>query len=169
MKKLMAVMAVIAIAAVVVSSPAEARRGSWGGYPVGGYYDLTATPGLNLTAEQSAKLTSLRENHLREAKPLQDQIYSKRGELRLLWLQQTVDQKKILSVQTEVRNLRDQLADKQTSYRLESQKVLTPEQLTKFQAYGAGRGYGYAKGMRGQGGGMVMAPGMGQGMGMRGY
>jgi len=168
MKKLMTVMAVIAIAAVVTSSPAEARRGGGGSYPGGGYYDLAAAPGLNLTAEQTAKLTSLRESHLREVKPLQDQLYSKSGELRLLWLQQTVDQKKILTVQKEVRDLRDQLADKQTSYRLEAQKNLTPEQLTKVQGYGVGRGYGYARGMRGQGG-MGMSPGMGQGMGIRGY
>ncbi|HAJ25666.1 MAG TPA: hypothetical protein DCG53_00200 [Syntrophus sp. (in: bacteria)] len=157
MKKLMAVMAVIAIAAVVTSSPAEARRGWEGGYTGGGYYDLAAASGLNLTAEQTAKLTSLREAHLREVKPLRDQVYSKAGELRLLWLQQTPDQKKILTVQKEVRTLRDQLTDKQTAYRLEANKILTPEQLTKVQAYGAGRGYGYAKAMRGQGG-----------MGMRG-
>jgi Spy/CpxP family protein refolding chaperone len=168
MKKLMTVMAVIAVVAVVASSPAEARRGGWGGYPGGGYYDLAAAPGLNLTAEQTEKLGSLREAHLREVKPLQDQMYSKAGELRLLWLQQTPDQKKILTVQKEVRTLRDQLTDKQTAYRLEANKILTLEQLTKVQVYGAGRGYGYGTGMRGHGG-MGMAPGMGQGMGMRGY
>ena len=168
MKKLMTVMAVIAVVAVVASSPAEARRGGGGGYLGGGYYDVTAAPGLNLTAEQTEKLGSLREAHLREVKPLRDQIYSKAGELRLLWLQQTPDQKKILAVQKEVRTLRDQLMDKQTAYRLGANKILTPEQLTKVQAYGVGRGYGYAKGMRGQGG-MGMAPGMGQGMSMRGY
>lgn len=142
MKKQMTVMAVIAVVAVVASSPAEARRGSGGGYPGGGYYDLAAAPGLNLTAEQAEKLGSLREAHLREVKPLQDQMYSKAGELRLLWLQQTPDQKKILTVQKEVRTLRDQLTDKQTAYRLEANKILTLEQLTKVQVYGAGRGYG---------------------------
>ncbi|MCK9197184.1 MAG: periplasmic heavy metal sensor [Syntrophales bacterium] len=168
MKKLMAVMAVIAIAAVVTSSPAEARRGWWNGQQGGGYYDVAAMSGLNLSAEQTVKLTSLRESHLREVKPMQDHMYSKAGELRLLWLQQTPDQAKILAVQKETRTLRDQLTDKQISYRLEANKILTPEQLTKVQAYGAGRGYGYAKGMRGQGG-MGTGPGMGQGMGMGGY
>ena len=162
MKKLMIVLAVIAVVAVVASSPAEARRGGGEGYPGGGYYDLAAAPGLNLTAEQTEKLGTLREAHLREVKPLRDQVYSKAGELRLLWLQRTPDQQKIVTVQKEVRILRDQLTDKQTAYRLEANKILTPEQLTKVQAYGAGRGYGYAKSMRGQGG-------MGQGMGMRGY
>ncbi|MFA5182314.1 MAG: periplasmic heavy metal sensor [Syntrophales bacterium] len=168
MKKLMIVLAVIAVAAIVASSPAEARRGGGEGYPSGGYYDLAAAPGLNLTAEQTEKLGTLRETHLREVKPLRDLIYSKSGELWLLWLQRTPDQQKIVADQKEVRTLRDQLADKQTAYRLEANKLLTAEQLTKVQAYGAGRGYGYAKGMRGHGG-MGMGPGMGQGMGMRGY
>lgn len=167
MKKLMTMIAVIALAAVM-TSPAEARRG-WGGNPGDGYYyDLAATPGLNLTAEQSGKLNALREAHLREIKPLQDQRYSKSSEMRLLWLERTPDQKKILTVQKEVRTLRDQLYDKRTAYWLEANKILTPEQQTKLQAYGAGRDYGSGKGMRGRGG-MGMGPGMGQGMGMRGY
>jgi Spy/CpxP family protein refolding chaperone len=88
--------------------------------------------------------------------------------MRLLWLERTPDQKKILTVQKEVRTLRDQLYDKRTAYWLEANKILTPEQQTKLQAYGAGRDYGSGKGMRGRGG-MGMGPGMGQGMGMRGY
>jgi len=162
MKKLMAVMAVIAMAAVMASTPAEARRGWWSGERGPGYYDLATAPGLNLTAEQSAKLASLREAHLRDVKPIQDQLYSKQGELRLLWLAKTPDQNKILAVQKETRSLRDQLAEKRAAYRLEAYKVLTPEQVTKIQAYGGGRGYGHPQGMRGPGG-------MGPGMGMRGY
>lgn len=162
MKKLMAVMAVIAMAAVMASTLAEARRGWWSGERGPGYYDLAAAPGLNLTAEQSAKLASLREAHLRDVKPIQDQLYSKQGELKLLWLAKTPDQNKILAVQKETRSLRDQLAEKQAAYRLEAYKVLTPEQVTKIQAYGGGRGYGHPQGMRGPGG-------MGPGMGMRGY
>jgi Spy/CpxP family protein refolding chaperone len=167
MKKLMTMIAVIALAAIV-ASPADARRGWEGGYPGGGYYDIAAAPGLNLTAEQTAQLRNLREAHLRDIQPLQNKLYSKRSELRLLWLQQSPDQGKITAADREIRALRDQLQDKMTSHRLATFKILTPEQQTKLQAYGAGRGYGSGKGMRGQGG-MGMGPGMGQGMGMRGY
>ncbi|MGV8079958.1 MAG: Spy/CpxP family protein refolding chaperone [Syntrophales bacterium] len=146
MKKLMTVMAVIALAAIVVTSPAEARRGWGGGYPGGGYYDLAAAPGLNLTAEQAEAQRSLREIHLREVKPLQDQMFSKSSELRLLWLERTPDQKKILVVQKEVRSLRDQLTDRQTSYRLEAPKILTPEQQARLQINGRGLGYGRGHG-----------------------
>lgn len=166
MKKLMTMIAVIALAATVVASPAEARMGGGGGYPGGGYYDIAATPGLNLTAEQAGQLRNLREAHLKDIQPLQNKLYSKRSELRLLWLQQSPDQGKITAADREIRALRDQIQDKMTSHRLATFKILTPEQQTKLQAYGAGRGYGSGKGMRGQGG-MGMGPGMGQGM--RGY
>ena len=160
MKKMMTFMTVIAVAAVLASSPAEARRGWGDGYSGGGYYDLTAAPGLNLTAEQVTKLNALRETHLRDVKPLQEQMYGKRGELRNLWLERTPDQKKILAAQKELQTLRGKLYEKGTLYRLDAQKVLTPEQQAQVQTYGTGRGcgYGYGKGMRGHGG-----------MGMRGY
>ena len=160
MKKIMMVMAVIAVAAVLASSPVEARRGWGGGYSGGGYYDLTAAPGLNLTAEQVTKLNALREAHMSDIKPLQDQLYGKRGEMRLLWLERTPDQQKILAVQKELQTLREKLYEKGTTFRLETTKVLTPEQQAQAQinAYRPGRGYAYGKGMRGHGG-----------MGMRGY
>jgi len=123
---------------------------------------------LNLTAEQAGQLRNLREAHLKDIQPLQNKLYSKRSELRLLWLQQSPDQGKITAADREIRALRDQIQDKMTSHRLATFKILTPEQQTKLQASGAGRGYGSGKGMRGQGG-MGMGPGMGQGMGMRGY
>jgi Spy/CpxP family protein refolding chaperone len=166
MKKLMTVLAVIAVAAIVASSPAEARREWGGGYQSGEYYDISAAPGLNLTAEQTAQIRSMREAQLTEIQPLQNNLYSKRSELRLLWLQQTPDQSKITAADREIRALRDQINDKRTSQRLAIFKILTPEQQTKLQAYGAGRGYSYGEGMRGHGG-MDMAPGMGRGM--RGY
>lgn len=168
MKKLMTMIAVIAVAAVLASSPAEARRGWGGGYQGEGYYDLTAAPGLNLTAEQVTTLNALRDAHLRDVKPLQDQMYSKRGELRNLWLERTPDQKKILAVQKDLQTLRDKLYKKGTLYRLDAQKVLSPEQQAQVQTYGTGRGYGYGygKGMRGHGGKGMRGHG---GMGMRGY
>jgi len=152
MKKLMTVLAVIAVAAIVTTSPAEARREWGGGYQGGGYYDIAAAPGLNLTAEQTAQIRSLQEAQLKEIQPLQNNLYSKRSELRLLWLQQTPDEGKITAADREIRSLRDQIQDKRTNHRLAIFKILTPEQQTKLQAYGAGRGYGSGKGMRGHGG-----------------
>jgi Spy/CpxP family protein refolding chaperone len=162
MKKIMAIVAVIALAAVA-ASPAMAYRGMAGGFDrgPGGYAMMDVTRGLDLTAEQTQKINDLREAHLKEMKPLRDQLYAKSGDLKLLWLAKTPDQEKILALQKEVRSLRDQLMDKMTGYRLEARKILTPEQWAKVQSYGAGRG------MSRMGGGPGMVGGHTPGQGMR--
>ncbi len=159
MKKVMTVVAVIALAAVV-ASPAMAYRGMGGWYDrgPGSYAMMDASWGIDLTTEQTQKINALRESHLKEIKPIQDQLYSKSGDLRLLWLAKTPDQEKVLALQKEVRNLRDQLADKMTSFRLEARKVLTPEQLAKVQS-SQGMGRHMSRGGAGMRGGY--APGWG--------
>ena len=140
-KNMMIIVAVIALAAVV-TSPAMAyreRRAGYGSGP-GNVADIGAARDLDLTAEQTEKINALRETHLKEIKPLQDQLHARSGDLRLLWLAGTPDQEKIMSLQKEVRNLRDQLTEKMASYRLAACKVLTPEQQAKVQEQGMGRG-----------------------------
>ena len=121
---------------------------------------------LNLTPEQTAKINALREENLRDTKPLKDKMFSKRGDLRLLWLQTNPDQNKIIAAQKEIRALRDQMQDKMTAYRLEVLKVLTPEQKEKAKSLKMEHGFG--PGMRSGGHGMGPGPGMGGGPGMRG-
>lgn len=174
MKKLtMTFLALFAVVALTASAfavgPGGGRghgRGQCGG---GGCYggDVTAVPGLNLTTEQTAKVNALREAHLKDVKPIQDKMFSKRGDLKLLWLQKSPDQEKIRQTQKEIRALRDQMEDKKDTHRLEVLKVLTPEQQEKLNAYRPGRGFG--PGMKG--GGPQGGPGHhggGPGMGMKG-
>ena len=162
MKKLMTVVAVIALAAIV-ASPAMAYRGMRVGYGYGpgNVADIGAARDLNLTAEQTAKINAMREAHLKDIKPLQDQMLSKSGELRSLWLAATPDREKINALQKEAQGLRDQMTDKFTTYRLAVLQVLTPEQQAKVQAYGIGRG------MARMGGGAGMMGSHGYGWGMR--
>jgi Spy/CpxP family protein refolding chaperone len=163
MKKIMTVVAVIALAAVV-ASPAMAYRGMGGGgygYGPGNVADIAAARGLDLTAEQTEKINALRAAHLKDIQPLQDQMLSKSRELRSLWLAATPDREKIVALQKETRGLRDQLTDKRTAYRLDVRQVLTPEQQAKVQAYGTGRG------MARMGGGPGMRGGDAPGWGMR--
>ena len=164
MKKLMTVVAVIALAAIV-ASPAMAYRGMRIGYGngPGKVADIAAERDLNLTAEQTGKINALREAHLKDIKPLQDQMLSKSGELRSLWLATTPDGEKILALQKKAQGLRDQLTDKLIAYRLEARKVLTPEQQAKIQSYGPRR----AMGRTGGGTGMGMASGHAYGWGVR--
>jgi Spy/CpxP family protein refolding chaperone len=169
MKKIITVVAVIALAAIV-ASPAMAYRGMRVGYGSGpgNVADIGAARGLDLTAEQTEKINDLRAAHLKDIKPLQDQLYAKNGDLRNLWLAREPDQNKILALQKEVRNIRDQLTDKMTVYRLEARKVLTPEQLTKVQSYGTGRAMARSgAGMARMGGGHGMMGGHDPSWGMR--
>jgi Spy/CpxP family protein refolding chaperone len=160
MKKIMTVVAVIALA-VIVASPAMAYRGMRVGYGSGpgNVADIGAARGLDLTAEQTQTINTLREAHLKDIQPLQDQMLSKSRELRSLWLAKTPDKEKILSLQKEAQDLRGQLTDKFTTYRLDVRQVLTPEQQAKVQAYGT------VWGMARSGAGMAH---MGGGAGMRG-
>ena len=108
---------------------------------------------MNLTAEQSAKIKEMRETQWKEMKPLQEQMFTKRDEIRKLWLEPNPDQAKITAAQKEMRSLRDQMEDRMTAYRLEAVKVLTPEQREKIgsfvQGRGHGRGHGFGPGARG--------------------
>jgi len=169
MKELAVTLGTILLVMGIAANVFAYRGGSGGMSPGYGYaIDDRMAASLNLTAEQTAQIRSLREVQLKEIQPLQNKLYSKRSELKLLWLQQSPDEGKIKAVDREIRSLRDQLQDKRTGHRLAIFKILTPEQQTKLQAYAAGRGSGSGRGMRGQGG-MGMAPEMGQGMGMRGH
>jgi Spy/CpxP family protein refolding chaperone len=165
MKKLLTVLTVVFFLAVAVS-PVLAQRG-WGPGggrgPGSGPCGYPAESNLNLTAEQQAKLNDLRASHLKEVKPLKDKMYSLRGDLRLLWLEKNPDPAKIAEVQKEIRSLRDQIHDKGTAYRLEANKILTPEQQARFNSFCPGGGFGPGYGRGGKGGGY--GPGYGQGYG----
>jgi Spy/CpxP family protein refolding chaperone len=176
MKKLVMTFVVL-FAVVILAASAFAVGPGWGRGHGGGHQgggdcygaDLTAVPGLNLTTEQTAKINALREDHLKDVKPVQDKMFSKRGDLKMLWLQMNPDQEKIRQTQKEIRTLRDQMEDKKDTLRLEVLKVLTPEQQEKLNAYRPGRGF-FDPGMKG-GAGPQGGPGHhggGPGMGMRG-
>lgn len=165
MKKLMIVLTALFLVTAFVMPAAAYRGGKGYGFCNGN--DLGAVPGLNLTADQKAKITDLRTAHMKDIKPLQDKMYSKRGDLRILWLEKTPDEAKIRAAEKGTRILRDQIMDKGTDYRWAVYKVLTPEQqeLLK-QNRSAGRCFGPGPGTgkdMGQGKGPGMGPGMSPG------
>lgn len=140
-------------------------RGPGGAYgnpdsPMMGYGCARGLDRLNLTDEQKTRIEALELAHQKEVRPIRENMFDKSLELRRLWLEADPDRNKINAKQKEVRVLRDQLEDKQTAFRLEVNKVLTPEQKEKLAAYGWGKkaGFGPRGGMRGPGGGF--GPGM---------
>ena len=122
---------------------AKRAAGGRGGYNCG-------LANLNLTTEQADKIRVLREAHLKEVRPLRTQMFDKRAQMRLLWMQVEPDGAKIKSLQKEIDKLRGQLQDKRTDHRLAFIKLLTPEQRTQLLAQkGMGRGKSKGKGGRG--------------------
>jgi Spy/CpxP family protein refolding chaperone len=151
MKKLSMVFLAVLIATALASTTlvygwgggwgrGHARGACAGGPGDGG--DIQSIPELGLTDAQTAQIRDLREANLKDIKPLRDKMFSKRGELKLLWLQKTPDREKITAAQKEIGSLRDQMQDKSTSHRLAMLNLLTPEQRTKFQALAAEKGFG---------------------------
>jgi Spy/CpxP family protein refolding chaperone len=155
MKRTLVILSTLLLFTVGTASVLHAWRGGpegcmgHGSAPYGTV--VLADPNLDLTTEQAAQISAVDEKYLREIKPLKEQLYGKGRELRSAWLQTTLDRPKINDLQKDVTNLRGQLREKITAYRLEVLSLLTPEQQEKVQAYDARHGYGYGKVMRTRG------------------
>jgi len=168
MKKMMIVLTALLLVTAFVM-PADAKGGKGRGYGFCNGNDLSGVQGLNLTAEQKTKIADLRTAHLKDIKPLEDKMHSRRGDLRILWLEKNPDEAKIRATEKEVRALRDQIDDKRADYRWSVYKVLTPEQQELLKnnraigrCFGPGPGAGKVKGAgKGPGAGSGMGPGMG--------
>lgn len=125
---------------------------------------------LNLTPEQKTKLNELQEKQWKDTVSLRNEMQTKRFELRTLWTAPNPDKDKILAKQKEMNELRDRLQAKATDFRLETRKVLTPEQAAQAGIFGPGIGMGGRGliGRRGPGGGPCgggFGPGAGFGPG----
>lgn len=154
MKKVMVTVLALFLTAMIATAALAFGPGRGPGYGPCGRGDFEKFGGVDLTADQKTKLGELRDAHFKNVKPLRDQMFAKRDELRKLWLEATPDQGKIAAAQKEMRAVRDQMQDKMTAFRLEALTVLTPEQREKAKSYAAGYrdGRGYGPG-RGPGGG----------------
>ena len=56
---------------------------------------------LNLSAEQKTRITALHDAHMIDIKPLWDQMFSKSGDLKLLWLQPIPNKERTLAKHKE--------------------------------------------------------------------
>ena len=89
-------------------------------------------------------------------KPLRDEMYQKREEMRGLYTNPGTPDATIIAKQQELSALQQQMQDRMVKFRLEQRKIFTPEQLSKLKEmpYGRGRGAcgGYGRGWgRGRG------------------
>jgi Spy/CpxP family protein refolding chaperone len=146
MKKVMLTVMAVIFAAVVATAAFAFSHGRGPGYGPCARGDFQRPAGLNLTAEQMAKIKEIRDAQWKEMKSLQEQTFAKRDAIRKLWLESSPDEAKIVAAQKEMRSLRDQMEDKTTVFRLKAAKVLTVEQKEKIGSFGQGRGPGHRSG-----------------------
>jgi Spy/CpxP family protein refolding chaperone len=151
MKRVIVTVMALLVTAMIATAALAFGPGRGPGYGHCGRGDFEGLGGLNLTADQKTKISELQDAQFKGIKPLRDQMITKRDELRKLWLEPNPDQGKITAAQKEMRSVRDQMQDKMTAFRLETLKVLTPEQQEKAKSfaagYAAGRGYGPGRGV----------------------
>jgi len=136
----------IAAVLVLLGSWAVAGPGGGMGRGMGPGYGVPPMGAPNLTPEQSQQLLELRQSYFNEIGPLQNQMFSKRAEMRMLWSQANPDAGKITAKQQEIQALETQLREKATQHQLAVRKILTPEQLAQMP----GMGYGMGPGMGGR-------------------
>jgi len=113
----------------------------WGMHP-------SALGELNLTQEQKEKIRAQRDSYRKEAAPLRMELLRKRTELKLLWMETTLDPGKIKAKQKEILELRGQLQEKRTDHRIGFFGMLTPEQRTQLITRKLERKYHQRKDMR---------------------
>jgi len=130
--------ATILVFSATLAFAGPSGRGMGPGYGMSPY----AASSLGLTPEQSQKVQTLREAYLKDITPLQNLLFSKKTELRLLWSEANPSQEKIMAKQSEINGLQQQLQQKATQYQLETRNVLTPEQRAKAANFGPANGHG---------------------------
>lgn len=163
MKKISVIAAFLLLVASATWVMAGPRgKASWGGDEWCPAASQLST--LNLSIEQSEKVRALRESFVKETTPVRTQLFTKKAELRVLWLQTNLDEAKIRAAQKEIHNLIGQMQEKSTNFRLAFRNLLTPEQTTQFLAQGVCRSPGSDWG-KGKGPGPGKGPGDGSGDG----
>jgi Spy/CpxP family protein refolding chaperone len=142
MKKVTLAFVAVLFAAVVATTALAFGPGRGPGYGPCARGDFYGPAGLNLTAGQTAKIKEIRDAQRKEIRPLREKMFTKRDEIRRLWLESSPDETKITAAQKEMRVLRDQMEDKMTAFRLKSANVLTAEQRETIESLGHRRGPG---------------------------
>lgn len=109
--------------------PGQGIGHMWDSCYGGGYIGDEAK--LNLSTDRKTKLNEIRTAHLKDIKPLRDQMFIKHRDLKKQWLEREPNQSKIIALQKEIQMLRNQIQDKKTAYRFTILKILTPDQKSQ--------------------------------------
>jgi len=134
MKKAGMILMVIMLVSFLSLNSAEAQRfNNAEGH--GAYMDMG--PGmvnaLELTDEQVIQLDNIKRDYLKLITPVQTELFGKRAEMRLLWIEPVLDEKKIISKQEKINELINILKMNDIKYKLSYNKILTPMQRQNLQ------------------------------------
>jgi Spy/CpxP family protein refolding chaperone len=143
---------VISVVAAVMVFGAALAFAQGPGFGRGGFGGGPGPKWSTLTDDLKAKLQELRTKLWNEMAPIREKMWSMRQDLRKLWTDPKADSPTILAKQKEMRDLRNQMADKMAQMKLDMRNLLTPDQLEKFAQLGPGA-EGFGGGGRGGFGG----------------
>ena len=94
------------------------------GYGHGGGNGCPGSNGQNyLTDEQRKNLQSLRQNFIAQTKDIRENFYNKQGELNAEFNLDNPDKDKLILIQKEVSELKNQLSEKRILFKLEAKKI----------------------------------------------
>jgi Spy/CpxP family protein refolding chaperone len=109
-----------------------AESGAWG-HGMGLHRPISPemASALNLTNDQMQIIQELHDAYSNEMAPLQNQLFSKIAELRILWDGSSPDREKVAAIHEEISTLRHQLNQLAVQYQMDCRDVLTPDQQVK--------------------------------------
>jgi Spy/CpxP family protein refolding chaperone len=136
MKKftLFAVLIILVASFSVAMAEPRGKQGGKDGKDFGREGRRSPFANLNLTEEQKGKIDAMRESLRKEMTPIRTDIFKKKMELGLLWMEDSPEGDKIKAKQKKIRDLRGKMEDRGTDFRLSVNGILTPEQRAELMA-----------------------------------
>jgi Spy/CpxP family protein refolding chaperone len=122
MKKTALIGLTLTLALALVASTALA--GPWGGR----FYGMGGPMLQNLTPEQSSEILKLQQVHQEKVAPIQQQLFTKKMELRTLVFTPNADQAQVAALQKEVFELIDEMQQESSNLRMSMLNVITPQE-----------------------------------------
>jgi Spy/CpxP family protein refolding chaperone len=131
MKKICIAGAVLSVVALLVPT-VWAESGAWGhGMGLHGSISPEMASALNLTNDQMQIFQELRDAYSNEIAPIQNQLFSKKAEMRMLWDGSSPDREKLSAMHEEISILQQRLNQLAVQYQMDCREVLSPDQQAK--------------------------------------
>jgi len=139
MKKMLVAIGVVGVMALTAATAFAWGPGMGRGFGSGVGPGMA---GVNLSAEQVAKIQKIQSDRYAEMATVRNEMFTKRTELHTLFREPVLDQAKILAKQKEMTALQAQMQEKALATRTAVAETLTPEQRAQMPAFGPGMGPG---------------------------